>query len=142
MMQTTYPKQETARRDWYAASAKGQVLGRLATRIAVALMGKAKPTWHPSVDQGDFVVVTDVEAIAVTRDKARKKTYRFHTGYIGGLHELSFERLHERNPEEVIRLAVRRMLPKNVQGTHMLRRLKLYRGSAHPHGASSPKQLP
>ncbi len=140
-MQTTYPKIEAAQRSWYVTSAKGQILGKLATKIAQALMGKRKPSWHPAVDQGDFVVVTDIESIAVTGNKAEGKIYRFHTGFIGGLQEFSFATMQEKRTEDVIKLAVRRMLPKTVQARSMIARLKLYKGSAHPHLAQNPVAL-
>ena len=140
-MQTTFPKIEEAQRTWYVASAKNQVLGRLATRIAAALMGKRKRTFCRDVDQGDFVVVTDIEAIEVTGKKRERKIYKFHTGFIGGLQEYSFDTLQSKRPEDIIKLAVRRMLPKTVQARDMLKRLKLYKGSVHPHGPQSPQPL-
>jgi len=138
---TTFPKHETYKPAWYITSAKGQVLGKLAARIAVTLLGKTRPTFISSVDNGDFVVVTDVEAVVVTGRKSQGKIYHFHTGYPGGLKDIPFERLHARHPDEIIRLAVRRMLPKTVIGSHMLKRLKLYRGAAHPHAAQGPTPL-
>ncbi len=140
-MQTTFPKLETVKRSWFIASAKNQVLGRLAAKIAVALMGKRRPSFIRDVDQGDFVVVTDCEAIAVTGKKAERKIYRFHTGFIGGLQEYSFAEMQRRRPDDVLMLAVRRMLPKTVQARGMLKRLKLYSGSAHPHAAQNPEPL-
>lgn len=140
-MQTTFMKQENAKHGWHVTSAKGQVLGRLATRIAVKLMGKHKPTFTPSTDDGDHVVVTDVEALVVTGRKATDKIYRYHTGFIGGLHELPFHKMQEQRPEEILKLAVKRMLPKTINGTHMLKRLKLYKGPAHPHTGQNPQPL-
>lgn len=140
-MQTTFPKVETAKRDWYILSAKNQVLGQLATKIATALMGKRKPSWEPSVDQGDFVVVTDVEKLVVTGNKAQDKIYRFHSGFIGGLTEYSFARMQEKRPEDILKLAVRRMLPKTNQARGQMARLKLYKGSSHPHVGQAPKPL-
>lgn len=142
MNQTTLTKQEAVQRKWHIATAKNTVLGPLAVRIANALMGRIRPDWTPHVDSGDFVVVTDVEGLVVTRNKAEKKTYRFHSGYIGGLTELSYADLHSRNPERVLQLAVKRMLPKTIQGRHQLKRLKVYKGAAHPHTAQQPQQLP
>lgn len=141
MHQTTHPKIETADRAWYVASAKNQVLGKLATKIAVALMGKRKALFSNAADQGDFVVVTDVEKLVVTGNKAVGKIYKFHTGFIGGLQELSFGELHARKPEQVLQLAVRRMLPKNRAARGMLARLKIYKGEAHPHASQNPKPL-
>ena len=140
-MQTTFPKTENAQRVWYVASAKNQILGRLATKIAIALMGKRKADYTSSVEQGDFVVITDVEALEVTGKKAENKIYRFHSGFIGGLQEISLGTLQQDRPERVLLLAVRRMLPKTVAARSMIRRLKLYRGGAHPHIAQHPQPL-
>lgn len=141
MHQTTHPKTETASRNWYVVSAKNQVLGKLATRIADTLMGKRKASYTPAVDQGDFVVVTDVDKLVVTGDKAEKKVYRFHTGFIGGLQEFSFNELQARRPEDVLQLAVRRMLPKTRAARGMLKRLKLYKTDNHPHVGQNPAAL-
>ena len=140
-MQTTFPKIEEAQRAWYVTSAKGQVLGRLATKIALTLMGKRKPTFCHDVDQGDFVVVTDVESIEVTGKKADKKIYKFHTGFIGGLQEYSFNTMQAKRPEDILMLAVRRMLPKTTQARDQMKRLKLCKGPAHPHTAQHPQPL-
>lgn len=140
-MQTTFPKIEAAQRDWFAVSAKNQVLGKLAAKIATTLMGKRKPSWEPSVDQGDFVVVTDVEKLVVTGNKADGKIYKFHTGFIGGLQEYSFSKMQQLRAEDVLMLAVRRMLPKTVQARSQMARLKIYKGSAHPHIGQNPKPL-
>jgi large subunit ribosomal protein L13 len=142
MNQTTLTKQESIQRTWRIASAKGKVLGPLAVRVANALMGRTKADWTPSVDGGDFVVVTDVEGLVVTGNKAVKKTYRFHSGYMGGLTELNFATLHGSHPDRVLQLAVKRMLPKTIQGREQLKRLKIYAGSAHPHAAQKPSTLP
>jgi large subunit ribosomal protein L13 len=141
MHQTTHPKFETAERTWYIASAKGEVLGHIAIRIAKTLMGKRKSSYSGAVDQGDFVVVTDIEKLVVTGNKAEGKIYRFHTGFIGGLQELSFATLHANNPEKVLMLAVRRMLPKTRAARGRLKRLKMYKGEAHPHAAQNPVAL-
>ena len=141
-MQTTFVKNEQVVRNWYHASAKGKVLGPLAVKVATALMGKLKADWTPSTDNGDFVVVTDVEGLVFTRNKAVKKIYRWHTGFVGGIKEVPLGVMHEQNPEEVFFLAVKRMLPKTIQGRHQLKRLKIYKGAAHPHVGQAPKQLP
>jgi len=141
MHQTTHPKTETASRAWFVVSAKNQVLGKLATRIAEVLMGKRKVSYSPAVDQGDFVVVTDVDKLVVTGNKAETKIYRFHTGFIGGLQELSFGELQARRPEDVLQLAVRRMLPKTRAARGMLKRLKLFKGESHPHLGQNPVEL-
>jgi large subunit ribosomal protein L13 len=142
MSQTTFAKLEEVNRTWYQVSAKGQVIGQLATRIAVALMGKTKVNWTPSTDAGDYVVVTDVEAINISPKKAEKKVYRFHSGFIGGIKEVNLATLHQDKPEEVLFLAVKRMLPKTIQARHQLKRLKIVKGAAHPHVGQSPKALP
>jgi large subunit ribosomal protein L13 len=142
MNQTTLTKQEAVTHRWYQASAKGVVLGHLAVRVANALMGRVRPDWTPHTDGGDFVVVTDVESLVVTGNKAEKKIYKFHSGYMGGLTELSFEDLHAKKPDQVFMLAVRRMLPKTNQARDQLKRLKIYKGSAHPHKAQNPAALP
>jgi large subunit ribosomal protein L13 len=141
MMQTTFPTIENAKRDWYAVSAKNQVLGKLAARVAVALMGKRKPSFVRDVDQGDFVVVTDVEKLVVTGNKGEGKIYKFHTGFVGGLQEYSFNLMQAQRPDEVLKLAVKRMLPKNQQARAMLGRLKLFKGPAHTFGGQNPAPL-
>ncbi len=141
-MQTTFVKSEEVARAWHVASAKGKILGPLATRIAVALMGKLKPNWTPQTDAGDYVVVTDVEGLEFTGKKLEKKLYRFHSGFIGGIKEIPLGVMHQSKPEDVIYLAVKRMLPKTIQGRHQLKRLKIYKGSAHPHIGQGPKPLP
>jgi len=125
-----------------SASAKDQILGRFASRIARVLMGKNKPQYTPHVDSGDYVVVTDAEAIVVTGRKEQQKIYRYHTGYVGGLKELPLERMRQQKPEQILRLAVKRMLPKNRLGRNMLDKLKVYSGSEHPHAAQKPQPLP
>lgn len=141
MNQTTHLKQEAVNHEWRITSAKGQVLGDVAVRVAQALMGKNRANWTPTVDSGSFVVVTDVESLVVTGKKAENKLYKFHSGWMGGLKELSFETLHGKKPEQVLELAVKRMLPKTVQGSHQLKRLKVYKGAGHPHISQQPKPL-
>ena len=141
MMQTTFPTIENAKRDWYVASAKDQVLGKIAARVAVALMGKKKPSFIRDVDQGDFVVITDVEKLVVTGNKGIDKLYKFHTGFVGGLQEYSFDLMQAKHPEDVLKLAVKRMLPKNQQARSMLGRLKMFKGPAHTYGGQSPSPL-
>lgn len=141
MRQTTFINAETAEREWVHFDAREQVLGRLASRIATILMGKDKPTWTPHVDDGDFVVVTNAAEVQLTGRKPETKVYRHHTGYIGGLKERSYAYMMEHHPEDVVRLAVRRMLPKNRLGRRMLKKLKIYRGSDHPHAAQAPRTV-
>ena len=141
-MQTTFVKNENVTRNWYAVSTKGKTTGPIAVRVATALMGKLKPDWTPHTDMGDFVVVTDVESLAFTGKKAENKIYRFYSGFVGGLKEVSLGVLHKNKPEEVFYLAVKRMLPKTIQGRHQLKRLKIYKGATHPHIGQGPKPLP
>ncbi len=141
MHQTTLQKPADVNRQWHIASAKGVVLGKLAVRVANALSGRIKPSWTPTTDGGDFVVITDAEAIEVSGPKATRKIYKFHSGYMGGLTELSFETMQKNHPGKVIELAVKRMLPKNQQGREMIKRLKVYTGAEHPHKAQAPKPL-
>lgn len=136
----TSMEQETERA-WYVVDASGQVLGRLATRVATILRGKHKPTFSPHLDVGDHVVVINAEKVALTGRKRQDKTYRWHTGYLGGLREVTADRMLETHPERVIEWAVQGMLPKNRLGRAMVKKLKVYRGAAHPHGAQQPKPL-
>lgn len=142
MHQTTFIHPSKIQRSWYQTSAKGLVLGRLAARVATALMGRNKADWTPHVDNGDFVVVTDCDAIEVTGNKLETHIYRFHSGYFGGLTLLPLGKLKEKHPERVIELAVKRMLPKTVQGKAMIKRLKVYKGATHPHVGAKPTKLP
>jgi large subunit ribosomal protein L13 len=132
---------ETRRRDWYVVDAEGKTLGRLATRIADTLRGKRKPEYTPHVDTGDFVVVVNAAKVRVTGDKRAAKLYRRHSGYPGGLRSRTLGDMLERRPEEVIRLAVRGMLPRNRLGRKQLTKLKVYAGPDHPHAAQQPKPL-
>ena len=128
-------------RDWVLVDASGKTLGRLATRIADALRGKRKPEYTPHIDTGDFVVVVNAEKIAVTGNKRQQKLYYRHSGYPGGLRTRTLEEMLERRPEEVIRLAVKGMLPRNRLGRQQLRKLKVYAGPEHPHEAQKPKPM-
>jgi large subunit ribosomal protein L13 len=132
---------ETRQRDWYVVDAEGKTLGRLATQIADALRGKRKPEYTPHVDTGDFVVVVNAEKIHVTGKKLDEKMVRWHTGYPGGLKERTLREQLDRRPTEVIRKAVKGMLPKNRLAAVQLRKLKVYAGPEHPHAAQSPKDL-
>ena len=128
-------------REWYIVNADGKRLGRLASEVAVILQGKHKPIYTPHVDTGDYVVVINAERIDLTGQKWDKKMFQRHSGYVGGLKEMSYRRLIERRPTTPIREAVRRMLPKNKLGRRMLRKLKLYAGPNHPHTAQNPTEL-
>lgn len=141
MHQTTFANNETVTRAWHITSAKGEVLGDVAVRVVTALMGKQKADWTAHTDCGDFVVVTDVESLVWTRNKGEKKIYKFHSGYMGGLTEINLATLHAKKPEQVLELAVKRMLPKSQQGRDQLKRLKVYQGTDHPHKAQAPKVL-
>lgn len=140
-MKTYHVRKEDVVRDWWVVDAQGKVLGRLASQIAKVLIGKHKPYYQPDVDCGDFVIVINADKVVATGKKMEQKKYQFHTNYPGGLKERSLAWMLQHKPEEVIRLAVKRMLPKNRLGHRMLKRLKIYRGSNHPHMAQQPKSL-
>ena len=128
-------------RNWVLVDASGKTLGRLATRIADALRGKRKPEYTPHIDTGDFVVVVNAEKIAVTGNKRQQKLYYRHSGYPGGLRTRTLEEMLERRPEEVIRTAVKGMLPRTRLGRQQLRKLKVYAGPDHPHAAQQPQPM-
>jgi large subunit ribosomal protein L13 len=128
-------------RNWVLVDASGKTLGRLATRIADALRGKRKPEYTPHIDTGDFVVVVNAKKIAVSGNKREQKIYYRHSGYPGGLRTRTLEEMLERRPEEVIRLAVKGMLPRNRLGRQQLRKLRVYAGPDHPHEAQKPKSI-
>jgi large subunit ribosomal protein L13 len=140
-MKTYVATPETRRRDWYVVDAEGKNLGRLATRIADALRGKRKPEYTPHIDTGDFVIVVNAEKITVTGDKRDSKRYYRHSGYPGGIRSRTLGEMLERMPEEVIRRAVKGMLPRNRLGRAQLRKLKVYAGPDHPHAAQQPEPL-
>jgi large subunit ribosomal protein L13 len=140
-MRTFVATPETRQRDWYVVDAEGKTLGRLATQIADTLRGKRKPEYTPHVDTGDFVVVVNAEKVRVTGDKRNAKLYHRHSGYPGGLRTRTLGEMRERRPEEVIRLAVRGMLPRNRLARQQLRKLKVYAGPDHPHAAQKPVEL-
>ena len=136
---TVMQKKEEVVRNWYEIDAEGKILGKLAAEIAVKLMGKHKVSYTPHVDGGDFVVVTNAEKIAVTGNKLLAKKYYRHSGYPGGLKTRSLEEMLAKQPTEVIRKAVERMLPKNKLGSQMIGRLKIYVGNEHTHAAQKPE---
>lgn len=139
-MQKSYmAKLGSVSRDWYVIDANDKVLGRLAVQIAKMLMGKTKPQYTPHADTGDFIVVTNVEKIKVTGTKEKNKVYYTWTGYPGGLRTHKLSEWRKTHPDRLLRLAVRRMLPKNTLGDKMLKKLKIYAGSQHPHQAQCPK---
>jgi len=141
MKTTKVAKKEEVTRDWFLVDADSKVLGRMATEIANILRGKKKPIYTPSVDTGDFVIVVNAEKVALTGNKLADKIYYSHSGFPGGLKSITAGKLIEKKPEDVIRKAVKGMLPKNKLARHMLKKLKIYAGSAHPHEAQQPKAL-
>ena len=138
IMKTIMPKKEEVKRNWWLVDAEGKTLGRLASEIAILLRGKHKPIYTTSVDVGDFVVVINAEKVKVTGKKELKKVYYSHSGYLGHLRETPLWLMRQRTPEKIIKRAVKGMLPKTSMGKNMLSRLKVYRGSAHPHQAQKP----
>ncbi|WIO73749.1 50S ribosomal protein L13 [Porticoccaceae bacterium LTM1] len=140
-MKTFSAKSESVQRDWYVVDAADKTLGRLAAEIAKRLRGKHKPEYTPHVDTGDYIVVTNVEKIRVTGNKAKDKIYHSHTGYPGGLKSISFEKLIDKAPERTLQNAVKGMLPKGPLGRAMFKKLKIYAGSEHPHAAQQPQEL-
>ena len=140
-MKTYHAKPGEVEREWLVIDATDKVLGRLATEVAQILKGKKKPQYTPHVDTGDFVIVINAEKIRLTGNKAEKKVYYSHSGYIGGLKEVSFARMLEKHPERIIEKAVKGMLPKNTLGRAMNRKLKVYAGPNHPHGAQKPREI-
>ncbi|WP_020210195.1 50S ribosomal protein L13 [Gilvimarinus chinensis] len=140
-MKTYSAKAESVVRDWFVIDAEGKTLGRMAAEIATRLRGKHKPEYTPHVDTGDYIVVINAEKVAVTGRKATDKMYYRHTGYIGGIKSISFEKLIDKAPERVIQSAVKGMLPRGPLGRAMFNKLKVYAGSEHPHTAQQPQEL-
>lgn len=140
-MKTYQAKKEELEYHWYLVNAEGKVLGRLAAELAKILRGKNKPTYTPHVDTGDFVIIVNAKKIVLTGKKMKDKVYYHHTGHPGGIREISAEKLLARKPTEMIRKAVKGMLPKNSLGRQMLQKLKIYAGSSHPHEAQKPVPL-
>ncbi|MCA9970778.1 MAG: 50S ribosomal protein L13 [Anaerolineales bacterium] len=140
-MKTYVTKPAEVERSWYVVDAEGKTLGRLASQIAAVLRGKHKPTYSPSVDCGDFVIVVNADKIAVTGRRMEQKMYYRHSGYPGGLREISLRHQLERHPTRPIELAVKGMLPKNRLGRKMIKKLKVYAGPEHPHQAQQPEAL-
>jgi large subunit ribosomal protein L13 len=141
-MKTWNAKAEDVERRWYVVDAEGETLGRLATRIADALRGKGKPQYTPHVDSGDFVVVVNAEKVAVTGKKMEEKLYYRHSGYPGGLRVRTLREQLDRQPTEVLRKAVKGMLPRNRLARRQITKLKVYAGPQHPHEAQNPRPLP
>jgi large subunit ribosomal protein L13 len=140
-MRTYAAKPSERQRDWVVVDASGKTLGRLATQVADVLRGKRKPEYTPHVDVGDFVVVVNAEKVRVTGNKLAAKRYYRHTGYPGGLKSRTLEEMLRRRPEEVVRRAVRGMMPRNRLARKQLTKLKIYAGPDHPHAAQKPQPL-
>jgi large subunit ribosomal protein L13 len=134
-------KGETLERKWYVVDADGKVLGRLASQVAAILRGKNKPIYTPHVDTGDYVIITNADKIVLTGKKLDNKKYYSHSGFIGGLKEVTYRELIEKKPEFAIYEAIRRMMPKGPLGRKMLKKVKIYRGSEHEHAAQKPEKL-
>ncbi|MFO7599650.1 MAG: 50S ribosomal protein L13 [Candidatus Desulfacyla sp.] len=140
-MKTFVAKEQEVQKKWFLVDAESKILGRLATQIAVRLRGKHKAIFTPHADTGDFVVVINADKVSLTGKKWDKKIYYRHSGYLGGLKQISAKKLLEKKPEDVLRFAVRGMLPKNSLGRRQLKKLKIYTGSEHPHQAQQLEAL-
>jgi large subunit ribosomal protein L13 len=139
-MKTFVPKKNEIERKWWLIDADGKVLGRLATEISILLQGKRNPEFVKFMDSGDFVVVVNAEKVVITGKKLEQKKYYSHSGYPGGIREKTLKELLEKNPEDVLRKAVRGMIPKNKLGHAMYKKLKVYTGPNHPHEAQKPQE--
>lgn len=140
-MKTYMAKAEAVERKWYVVDAAGVPLGRLASRVASVLRGKNKPTYTPNVDTGDFVIVINTDKAVLTGKKLENKFYRYHSGYIGGLKEISYKKMMAEKSDLAVYEAVKGMLPKNSLGRQMLKKLKVYKGAEHNHAAQKPEAL-
>ncbi len=139
-MKSYIAKPADIERKWYVIDAEGRTLGRLASEAASILRGKKKPIYTPHIDCGDYVIVINADKVEVTGKKRTDKIYKHHTGYPGGLREIPFEKLQEKNPEEIIRHAVKGMMPKGRLGRQMYKKLKVYAGPTHKHQAQKPEE--
>ena len=140
-MKTYMAKAETVERKWYVVDAEGVTLGRLASKVASVLRGKTKPNYTPNVDTGDFVIVINTDKVVLTGKKLEDKFYRYHTGYIGGLKEISYKKMMAEKSDLAVYEAVKGMLPKNSLGRAMLKKLRVYKGAEHNHAAQKPETL-
>ena len=140
-MKTYMANAQTVERKWYVIDAAGLTLGRLSTRVASVLRGKNKPTYTPNVDCGDFVIVINTDKVVLTGNKLEDKFYRYHTGYIGGLKEISYKKLMAEKSDLAVYEAVKGMLPKNSLGRAMIKKLRVYKGAEHNHAAQKPEVL-
>ena len=141
MNKTSLPQIDSLERQWYLVDAENKTLGRLATEVAAVLRGKNNPSFTPHLDTGDFVVVVNAEKIRVSGNKPSQKLYRRHSGRPGGMKTETFEALQDRIPERIVEKAIKGMLPHNALGRQMFRKLKVYKGSEHPHSAQKPQPL-
>ena len=137
-MRSYVAKPSDIEKTWYVIDAEGQTLGRLATEAATLLRGKHKPTFTPHIDTGDYVIIINAEKVEVTGKKRKDKIYRHYTGFPGGVREVSFEKLLEKKPEEIVRHAVKGMMPNGRLGRQMFKKLKVFKGPEHPHQAQKP----
>lgn len=140
-MKSYMAKPGTVERKWYVVDAEGMVLGRLAAQVAMIIRGKNKPTFTPNVDTGDYVIIVNCDKVKLTGKKAEQKFYRYHTGYVGGLKEVRYDKLMATKPEFVVTKAVKGMLPKNSIGRQMISKLFVYSGPEHKHAAQKPEEL-
>ena len=140
-MKTYMAKAESVERKWYVVDAAGVPMGRLASRVASVLRGKNKPTYTPNVDTGDFVIIINTDKAVLTGKKLENKFYRYHTGYIGGLKEISYKKMMAEKSDLAVYEAVKGMLPKNSLGRAMLKKLRVYKGAEHNHAAQKPEEL-
>ena len=140
-MKTFSAKKEDIKPKWHMIDANGEILGRLAVTVAKVIRGKHKPTFTPHVDTGDFVIIINAHKVRLTGNKMKNKTYYRHTGYPGGIRSISAEKLLQKKPEEVLRKAIRGMLPKNSLGRQILKKAKIYASADHPHSAQQPVDL-
>jgi large subunit ribosomal protein L13 len=141
VVKTYHAKPGEVEREWLIVDATDLVLGRLATQVAQILKGKTKPQYTPHIDTGDFVIIVNAEKVRLTGNKAQTKMYYSHSGFIGGLKEVSYQRMLDKHPERIIEKAVKGMLPKNTLGRAMNRKLKVYAGPNHPHAAQKPREI-
>jgi len=140
-MKTPLPKVSEIQKKWFVVDASGKVLGRLATQLATRLRGKHRPDFTPHLDTGDFIIVINAEKVKLTGNKMDQKMYHRHSGYLGGLKSVNARTMLEKKPEDVIRLAVKRMMPKNKLARQQMKKLKIYAGTEHPHQAQMPELL-
>lgn len=140
-MSSFIAKPHEVERKWYVVDAEGKTLGRMASEVAAVLRGKNKPTYTPHVDCGDYVIVINAAKVEVTGKKRKEKIYKRHTGYPGGLREVTFEKLQEKHPEEIVRHAIKGMMPNGKLGRQMYKKLKVYAGPEHDHAAQKPETL-